>query len=113
MSFLVLASSAGWLSTWRLLLDRAALPIGDMLAQSPNGWHPGGAVSIAAQVRACTVSFLVLASSAGWLFTWRLLLDGAPLPMGHAGAEPERLAPWWCFQHRCPGMPHISRTSHC
>ena len=46
------ASSAGWLFTWRLLLDGAPLPIGDVLAQSPNGWHPGGAVSIAAQVRA-------------------------------------------------------------
>ena len=45
------ASSAAWLFTWRLLLDGAPLPIGDMLAQSPAGWHPGGGVSIAAQVR--------------------------------------------------------------
>ena len=44
------ASTAGLLFTWRLLLDGAALPIGDMLQQSPNGWHPGGQVAIQPQV---------------------------------------------------------------
>ena len=44
------ASTAGLLFTWRLLLDGAALPIGDMLQQSPNGWHPGGQVAIEPQV---------------------------------------------------------------
>ena len=44
------ASTAGLLFTWRLLLDGAALPIGDMLQQTPNGWHPGGQVAIEPQV---------------------------------------------------------------
>ena len=44
------ASTAGLLFTWRLLLDGAALPIGDMLQQTPHGWHPGGQIAIEPQV---------------------------------------------------------------
>ena len=44
------ASSAGLLLNWRLVLDGAPLAIGDVLSQSPHGWHPGGDVNIPPQV---------------------------------------------------------------
>ena len=45
------ASTADLLLNWRLVLDGAPLAIGDVLSQSPHGWHPGGAVMIGPQAR--------------------------------------------------------------
>lgn len=66
------ASTAGLLLNWRLVLDGAPLPIGDVLSQSPSGWHPGGDVLIGPQASSiemlhmdtglrCTTSMLACA----------------------------------------------------
>lgn len=61
------ATSAGLLLNWRLRLDGSPLPIGDVLSQSPHGWHPGGAVMVGPQVciAALAVATPYLYSSSG------------------------------------------------
>lgn len=67
------ASTAGLLLNWRLVLDGAPLAIGDVLSQSPQGWHPGGTVAIPPGVRAPPLALSGVGRGGGaWSGVWCL-----------------------------------------
>ena len=47
------ASTANLLLGWRVLLDGAAIIVGDPAQRDISGWYPGGSVAIAPQVSQC------------------------------------------------------------
>ncbi|KAK9808191.1 hypothetical protein WJX73_006921 [Symbiochloris irregularis] len=110
------ASTAGLLLNWRLVLDGAPLPIGDVLSQSPNGWHPGGTVLMgpqeatelrlpveAAEVQDAVCRTYELASA--WQGQPELVLElraslssaSSWAPMGHVVAEQQLPVPLHWF----------------